>query len=118
METQSLAIRDNGLQKSYQKLQVLKGVDFAVASGSIFALLGSNGAGKTTMCDLRGPHRSIRTECRCILAETVHVGGDVIHGHDDRRGYATRPPGPAAGTPFTGAAPTWPTPWRKRPRRV
>jgi ABC-2 type transport system ATP-binding protein len=37
------------LDKSYQKLQVLKGVDFDVASGSIFALLGSNGAGKTTI---------------------------------------------------------------------
>jgi ABC-2 type transport system ATP-binding protein len=30
-------------------LQVLKGVDFDVARGSIFALLGSNGAGKTTI---------------------------------------------------------------------
>jgi ABC-type uncharacterized transport system ATPase subunit len=43
------AIRVNRLDKSYQKLQVLKGVDFDVASGSIFALLGSNGAGKTTI---------------------------------------------------------------------
>ena len=49
MEEQNLAIRVSGLHKSYQKLQVLKGVDFAVASGSIFALLGSNGAGKTTI---------------------------------------------------------------------
>lgn len=38
-----------GLQKSYKKLHVLKGVDFEVEKGSIFALLGSNGAGKTTM---------------------------------------------------------------------
>jgi ABC-2 type transport system ATP-binding protein len=37
-----------GLQKSYKDLHVLKGVDFEVARGSIFALLGSNGAGKTT----------------------------------------------------------------------
>jgi ABC-2 type transport system ATP-binding protein len=49
MEAQNLAIRVNGLQKSYQNLHVLKGVDFAVARGSIFALLGSNGAGKTTI---------------------------------------------------------------------
>src|SRR5688572_12963581 len=49
METPSLAIQVNGLHKSYNKLQVLKGVDFAVARGSIFALLGSNGAGKTTV---------------------------------------------------------------------
>jgi len=49
MEAQNLAIQVNGLQKSYQKLHVLKGVDIAVAKGSIFALLGSNGAGKTTI---------------------------------------------------------------------
>ena len=49
METPPLAIQIKGLHKSYGKLQVLKGVDFAVASGSIFALLGSNGAGKTTI---------------------------------------------------------------------
>jgi ABC-2 type transport system ATP-binding protein len=49
MEEQNLAIRVHGLHKSYQKLQVLKGVDFDVASGSILALLGSNGAGKTTI---------------------------------------------------------------------
>ncbi|MEO6143217.1 MAG: ATP-binding cassette domain-containing protein, partial [Dermatophilaceae bacterium] len=48
-EEEKVAIRVRGLQKSYQKLQVLKGVDFDVASGSIFALLGSNGAGKTTI---------------------------------------------------------------------
>jgi ABC-2 type transport system ATP-binding protein len=49
MEEQNVAIQVHGLQKSYQKLHVLKGVDFEVARGSIFALLGSNGAGKTTI---------------------------------------------------------------------
>ena len=43
------AIRVRGLEKSYKKLRVLRGVDFDVARGSIFALLGSNGAGKTTI---------------------------------------------------------------------
>jgi ABC-2 type transport system ATP-binding protein len=43
------AITVRGLQKSYNKLNVLRGVDFDVARGSIFALLGSNGAGKTTV---------------------------------------------------------------------
>ena len=46
---QKQAIQVNGLQKSYKKLHVLKGVDFDVEKGSIFALLGSNGAGKTTI---------------------------------------------------------------------
>ena len=49
METTSPTIRVSGLRKSYQKLEVLKGVDFEVARGSIYALLGSNGAGKTTI---------------------------------------------------------------------
>jgi ABC-2 type transport system ATP-binding protein len=43
------AIQVQGLQKSYKKVHVLKGIDFAVEKGSIFALLGSNGAGKTTI---------------------------------------------------------------------
>jgi ABC-2 type transport system ATP-binding protein len=43
------AIRVQGMEKSYKELHVLRGVDFEVAPGSIFALLGSNGAGKTTM---------------------------------------------------------------------
>ncbi|BCJ36501.1 glycosyl transferase family 8 [Actinocatenispora thailandica] len=47
--TAAPAIQVKGLRKSYQKLQVLKGVDFDVPRGSIFALLGSNGAGKTTV---------------------------------------------------------------------
>jgi len=43
------AIHVQGLKKSYKTLEVLRGVDFEVARGSIFALLGSNGAGKTTI---------------------------------------------------------------------
>jgi ABC-2 type transport system ATP-binding protein len=50
MTTQSVqAIHVRGLEKSYKKLHVLRGVDFDVQRGSIFALLGSNGAGKTTV---------------------------------------------------------------------
>jgi ABC-2 type transport system ATP-binding protein len=43
------AIHVQGLKKSFSELEVLRGVDLEVARGSIFALLGSNGAGKTTM---------------------------------------------------------------------
>ncbi|MFC5822429.1 ABC transporter ATP-binding protein [Nonomuraea insulae] len=46
---QAQAIHVHGLEKSYKELRVLRGVDFEVARGSIFALLGSNGAGKTTV---------------------------------------------------------------------
>jgi ABC-2 type transport system ATP-binding protein len=43
------AIHVHALEKSFDELRVLRGVDFHVAAGSIFALLGSNGAGKTTV---------------------------------------------------------------------
>jgi ABC-2 type transport system ATP-binding protein len=46
---QNNSVQVKGLQKSYKQLHVLKGVDFEVEKGSIFALLGSNGAGKTTI---------------------------------------------------------------------
>ena len=49
METNNAALQVRGLRKSYDQLPVLRGVDFDVARGSIFALLGSNGAGKTTI---------------------------------------------------------------------
>lgn len=43
------AIQVKGMRKSFKDKEVLKGVDFEVKRGEIFALLGSNGAGKTTM---------------------------------------------------------------------
>ena len=48
MTTQDV-IHVAGLTKSYDKVEALRGVDFDVARGSIFALLGQNGAGKTTV---------------------------------------------------------------------
>ena len=51
-QVQGPAIHVHGLEKSYKKLQVLRGVDFDVARGSIFALLGANGAGKTTVVNI------------------------------------------------------------------
>src|SRR5512138_1115082 len=47
MQNQAIQVKE--LQKSYKELQVLNGVDFQVEKGCIFALLGSNGAGKTTI---------------------------------------------------------------------
>lgn len=42
----------NELKKSFKDKEVLKEVDFEVQSGEIFALLGSNGAGKTTIVNI------------------------------------------------------------------
>jgi ABC-2 type transport system ATP-binding protein len=51
-QVQGPALHVQGLEKSYKKLEVLRGVHFDVARGSIFALLGSNGAGKTTVVNI------------------------------------------------------------------
>jgi ABC-2 type transport system ATP-binding protein len=47
--TTTPAIDIAGLTKSFGDNAVLKGVDLRVPAGSIYALLGSNGAGKTTV---------------------------------------------------------------------
>ena len=43
------ALRVRGLQKRFGRHQVLRGVDFDVGAGEIFALAGDNGAGKSTI---------------------------------------------------------------------
>ncbi|WP_104106884.1 ATP-binding cassette domain-containing protein [Nocardioides sp. 616] len=68
--TTTPAIRLSGLIKSYGDDSVLKGVDLSVPSGSIYALLGSNGAGKTTIIK--------------ILATLLRSDGGIasVDGHD------------------------------------
>src|SRR5260370_39016867 len=60
-QVQGPALHLQGLEKSYKELRVLRGVDFEVARGSIFALLGSNGAGKTTVVKILSTLRSADT---------------------------------------------------------
>lgn len=48
MVSKEIAISLEGIEKSFKDVKVLKGVNISVVKGSIFALLGSNGAGKTT----------------------------------------------------------------------
>jgi ABC-2 type transport system ATP-binding protein len=40
------------LKKSYQRLEVLKGISFEVKKGSVFGFIGKNGAGKTTTMNI------------------------------------------------------------------
>lgn len=47
MKNSSISVTE--LRKSYQNKEVLKNVSFSVPEGTIYALLGSNGAGKTTI---------------------------------------------------------------------
>jgi ABC-2 type transport system ATP-binding protein len=70
--TVDTAIRVTGLEKSYKDLHVLRGVDFDVARGSIFALLGSNGAGKTTVV------RILSTLLKADAGSAAIGGFDVV----------------------------------------
>ncbi len=63
-------IQIKGVKKAYKEVEVLKGVDLEVEQGGIFALLGSNGAGKTTM---------IRIMATLLKAD---AGSVVINGFD------------------------------------
>ena len=59
------AIKIDGLKKSYGTHVVLNGLDFCVQQGEIFALLGVNGAGKTTSLE-------------CIEGLRKYDGGQII----------------------------------------
>jgi ABC-2 type transport system ATP-binding protein len=77
--TSGPAIRVQGLEKTYGKLEVLRGVDFEVERGSIFALLGSNGAGKTTIV------RILATLLKADAGTAVVNGFDVTTQASDVR---------------------------------
>ncbi|HEV8403944.1 MAG TPA: ATP-binding cassette domain-containing protein [Candidatus Limnocylindrales bacterium] len=71
--TSRIAIKVDGLRKSFGAQVVLDGIDLEVAEGTVFALLGPNGAGKTTM---------VRILSTLISGD----GGEVrIAGHDVAR---------------------------------
>lgn len=70
------AISVRGIEKSYKDLHVLRGVDFDVAPGSIFALLGSNGAGKTTM--IRILSTLLRSDAGTAAVGGIDVASDPL----------------------------------------
>jgi ABC-2 type transport system ATP-binding protein len=76
--TQGLAIRADGLVKTYAKdVKALRGLTFAVESGTIFGLLGPNGAGKTTAVKI------LTTLTQPDGGSAVVAGIDVV-GQPDR----------------------------------
>lgn len=73
------SIQIQGLQKSYKELHVLKGVDFEVKQGEIFALLGANGSGKTTIIKI------LTTLMKQDSGTAIVNGFDVISNPDNVR---------------------------------
>ena len=68
-------LKVKGLSASYGATQVLFGIDFRLAQGEITAILGANGAGKTTM---------LRAIC-----QAVKTGGSVLFDGQQLVGKAT-----------------------------
>jgi len=73
-------IEVKGLKKAFKQNHVLKGVDFHVYKGKIFALLGSNGAGKTTCI------RILSTLTKADSGAATICGNDVFKQADNVRG--------------------------------
>ncbi len=73
-------IQINALKKSYKNVEVLKGVNLEVEQGGIFALLGSNGAGKTTMI------RIMATLLKADSGSVTISGFDIEKNPADIRG--------------------------------
>ena len=74
MTSPAIAVRS--LEKSYKDLHVLRGVDFDVEKGSIFALLGSNGAGKTTV--VRVLSTLLKSDAGTAVVQGVDVTADPL----------------------------------------
>jgi polar amino acid transport system ATP-binding protein len=77
-------LRIENLHKSFDDLEVLKGIDLAMDVGDVVSIIGASGSGKTTLL-------------RCVnLLEEFHAGRVVIDGQEigyiDRNGKRTRRP--------------------------
>lgn len=70
------AIFTSNLKKSYGQKEVLKGISLTVDPGTICALLGTNGAGKTTMV------RILTTQIVPDAGQAVIMGHDVVRDAD------------------------------------
>ncbi len=70
------AIFTSNLKKSYGQKEVLKGISLTVNPGTICALLGTNGAGKTTMV------RILTTQIVPDAGQAAIMGHDVVRDAD------------------------------------
>jgi branched-chain amino acid transport system ATP-binding protein len=62
-----------GLRAAYGRIEVLHGVDLVVPRGSVVALLGPNGGGKTTTLKVASGQLAATAGC-------VHIGGRHVNG--------------------------------------
>jgi len=70
MSTTSEALLLEGVRKSFGKLEVLRGIDLAVAEHEVVCLIGASGSGKSTLL-------------RCVnLLESIDEGRIVVEGEE------------------------------------
>jgi len=64
------AVALEGVHKSFDKVEVLRGIDLEVADHEVICLIGASGSGKSTLL-------------RCVnLLEPVNAGRILVHGED------------------------------------
>jgi ABC-2 type transport system ATP-binding protein len=63
------AILIEGLRKSYDDFEAVKGVDLTIETGQVFAILGPNGAGKTTTVEILEGYRQRSSGVVTVLGE-------------------------------------------------
>ena len=71
------AIAVEGLRKSYDGVEAVRGIDFEIAVGEVFGLLGPNGAGKTTTVEiLEGYRRRDAGRVEVLGFDPARAGGE------------------------------------------
>ena len=68
-----VTLKVNKVSKSYDELEVLKGIDLLLERGEKIAFVGKNGEGKTTLAK--------------IIVDSIPFEGQVVYGHQVKVGY-------------------------------
>ncbi len=81
-EVTELAVRMEGITKSFGGIQALKGVDFELRKGEVHALLGGNGAGKSTVMKMlvgvnTPDEGTIEVNCRQVQIATAQAAREL-----------------------------------------
>ncbi len=70
MTTNDIIIKVEDLQKSFQKVEVLKGIDIEIKKGEVVVVIGASGSGKSTFL-------------RCLNRLEEPTGGKIFFGNQD-----------------------------------
>ena len=83
------AVEIAGLEKSFQTVKVLNGVNLQVEKGTVLGLLGPNGAGKTTTVRILSTLLQPDAGSVVVNGHDVTKNPDAVRASIGRRGRAT-----------------------------